>query len=65
MAKADCLPFCKLFKGTPPDTFPLDKEDFVDHFREESLEKVESFLGAKHMVIGMLGIKSNGSLREQ
>ena len=58
------MPFLKLFKGSPPDTFPISKIDFTEDFKDEELEGVESFVGARYTVIGMMGIKSNGSHRE-
>lgn len=50
-----------MFRGKPPDTYPLSKDEFIEHFKLQKLDKIDSFLGAKHMMIGLMGIKSSGT----
>lgn len=65
MTKENCVAFCKLFRGKPPQDFPMTEQQFLDHFEGQDLDRIDSFLEAKSMMIGMMGIKSDGSHREQ
>lgn len=62
MNQENCITFCKLFRGKPPDIYPLDMVEFVDHFKLQRLDKIDSYVEAKHMMIGMMGLKNKGTL---
>jgi hypothetical protein len=32
MDQENCITFCRMFKGKPPDSYPITKEQFVTHF---------------------------------
>ena len=32
MKQDNCIMFCKLFQGKPPDKYPINEENFLSHF---------------------------------
>lgn len=64
MSQENCITFCKVFRGKPPENYPLSVHEFVDHFKIQRLEKIESYIEARHMMIGMMGLKNTGTLQE-
>ena len=58
--------FCQLFdcQSRPAET-PVDKESFIEHYLDVSISNLEVLQDSKHMMIGMLGIQSDGTVSEQ